>query len=214
MKPEPLYNIHCHSKESSDKIISFRSFHVDDEDINTEDYFTLGIHPWHRNNKSAQFEKLQKLIHHKNCLAIGEAGIDKLRGPNLQIQEDIFIKQARMADEISKPIIIHCVKAFIEIIRVKQELKPKVPWIIHGFNKNIELAKQLIAQGFYLSLGSGWIKKKETFTELLTQLPADKLFFESDEQAIDTVLELYNLANNYNNFSAIIAKNVNLVFNV
>ena len=112
-----------------------------------------------------------------NCLALGEIGLDKLKGVAFSEQEAILRSLLSVATEAQKPVILHCVKAFGEIIHFKKEF-PSIPnWVIHGFNKNPELAKQLIDHGFYLSINP----QKSAFSEeLLKIIPMDRLFLETD----------------------------------
>lgn len=115
--------------------------------------FSLGIHPWYITRPEKQIELLRSTIH-RGITAIGETGLDKLTSAPLSLQEDIFIAQALLAEEIQKPLIIHCVKAWSELISLKKKILPEVPWIIHGFRGNKILSEQLINQGFYLSFSN------------------------------------------------------------
>ena len=93
-----------------------------------------------------------------------------------------------MAEECAKPLIIHCVKAWQEIIAAKKRIRPHVPWIIHGFRGNGELAVQLVNQGFYLSFG-------EYFNvEALQAVWPDRLLVETDDKQIDIRLVYTKLA--------------------
>lgn len=117
---------------------------------------SAGIHPWYIYNVHAQIETLRSLLEENTLVAIGEAGLDKMADAPLSLQQEVFLEQARMAEEYRKPLIIHCVKAWQELIAVKKLIRPGMPWIIHGFRGNGELAAQLIAQGFYLSFGAAF----------------------------------------------------------
>ena len=67
----------------------------------------------------------------------------------MALQETVFIRQAKMADAAGKPLIVHLVKATDALLRLKKELKPRVPWIIHGFRGKAQLAEELLRHGFY-----------------------------------------------------------------
>ena len=71
----------------------------------------------------------------------------------MDLQKEVFLAQANLAEETHKPLIIHCVKAWADLIACKKAVKPEMPWIIHGFRGNGELASQLVRLGFYLSFG-------------------------------------------------------------
>ncbi|MDZ7934269.1 MAG: TatD family hydrolase [Emticicia sp.] len=105
----------------------------------------------------------------------------RLKGSPLPLQEEIFIKQIRIAEEVKKPIIIHCVKCFNELISIKKIIRPKVPMIVHGFNNNLTIAQMLLERGFYISLGAAILQENSNAAQLLTQIPLEKLFLETDD---------------------------------
>ena len=132
-----FYNIHTHRLlppvENCRQIVN-RIVGID-KVFPEEKKLSCGIHPWHIQDANAQLEELKsRLDTFNNIVAIGEAGLDKLHSPvSLLQQQEIFHQQALLAEEYEKPLIIHCVKAWEEIIREKKSLRPSVPWIIHGF---------------------------------------------------------------------------------
>lgn len=115
---------------------------------------SVGIHPWSVSEESffEQLEVLEYLAADSRVKAIGEIGLDKLKGPDLKLQEEVFLKQIRVAEAVKKPIIVHCVKSFNELIAIKKVVRPKVPMIIHGFNRKVDLAKELMQKGFFFHL--------------------------------------------------------------
>lgn len=141
-------------------------------------YYSYGIHPWNIENKELQFGLLTEAAFHPSVIALGEAGLDKNIETPLQEQTDIFTRQAVLAEEFGKPLIIHCVKAWDEMLAVKKELKPRMPWIIHGFRGNGILAEQLVNKGFWLSFG------EKHNPEALKAAWPNKLLTETDESAI------------------------------
>ena len=138
---------------------------------------SVGIHPWYIYNVREQLSCLESIIAVPNVVAIGEAGLDKLVGTPLDIQQDVFLKQAVLAEKMNKPLIVHCVKAWEELIAIRKEVKPHVPWIIHGFRGNGELAQQLILHGFYLSFGEHF-----QISSLRKAWP-ERLLIETDESS-------------------------------
>ncbi len=173
---------------------------------------SIGIHPWYIYNVREQMDKLSKLLSARDYIAIGEAGFDKTVQTPLDIQEEVFLLQAELAEQKEKPLIIHCVKAWNELIASNKKAKPRMPWVIHGFRGNGILAEQLIRQGFYLSFG-------EYFNPEALQVawPA-KIFAETDNKTIDIRTVYNNLASSLNlsleTFSQQINKNVQTIFSV
>ena len=104
-----------------------------------------------------------------------------------------------MANEFKKPVIIHCVGAFQEIIKIKKDLNITVPAIIHGFSKNETVAKDLVKNGFYISFGK-YLFENPLLKNVFHKIPNDSFFLETDSshQKIEAI---YNLAAAYKNIS-------------
>ncbi|WAC41657.1 TatD family hydrolase [Pedobacter sp. SL55] len=152
---------------------------------------SIGIHPWY--GKLQELDKnlkyLNVLARQENVKLIGECGLDKLKGEPMENQLQTLEAQISLAEELKKPLIIHCVKAFDELVALKKRLQPTVPMIIHGFNKKYEMAQQLINQGFYLSFGAAVLKSDEVAMALeKTETP---FFLETDEADV-SITEIYN----------------------
>ncbi len=113
------------------------------------------------------------------------------------MQQSVFEKQLLLAEKYQKPVVIHCVAAFQEIIEIKKRLKIKVPMVIHGFSKNAPIAQQLIDNGFYISFGKYLLQNPE-LEPVFKSIPNDKFFLETDtiEEGIEKV---YALAAKYKN---------------
>ena len=149
-------------------------------------WYSVGMHPWHvtRMPDEEQLSVWKELAGHPQVLAVGEAGLDKLAEAPLALQQEVFIRQARLAEETGKPLVIHAVKAADELLLAKRTLHPSVPWLIHGFRGKAALATVYLKHGFHLSFGE---KYQE---EALRTVPADRLFIETDESAVP-VEQLY-----------------------
>lgn len=133
------------------------------EYVPSSSWKSAGIHPWDVNPETLQedLRQLDKLAGHDQVLLIGECGLDKMKGPELKIQQQAFTDQIRIANARHKPLIVHCVRAFEELIAITKEHPPQVPVIIHGFNKSPELARQLSNHGFLLSFGAALLEPKQ-----------------------------------------------------
>ena len=88
--------------------------------------FTFGIHPWYVNevNHISLIKTVKEIAGNPFLSAIGEAGFDKLRGPSSDLQKIVFEEQASIAEINKKPLIIHCVRAWDELIASHKILKP------------------------------------------------------------------------------------------
>lgn len=148
--------------------------------------YTIGIHPWHltKDNFSNQLQKVRIYGCHENVAAIGEAGFDMLKGPSIELQKRAFEEQVKIAGEYSKPVYIHCVKAWEELLAAHKRLKPSRPWLVHGFRGKKELALQLLSRGMYISFWFGFVIRPES-GELIRILPSDRIFLETDGSGED-----------------------------
>lgn len=154
------YDIHTHQPASRPEDIAIINRLVTGQEADLPphsaactQFFSVGIHPWYIDNVKEQLAELEALLTRPEVVAVGEAGLDKLAETPMDIQHELFLAQALLAEAINKPLLIHCVKAWPELIAAQKAVRPHIPWIIHGFRGNGELATQLIRQGFLLSFG-------------------------------------------------------------
>lgn len=140
-------------------------------------FYSVGIHPWSLTPGSKEsLQRLEAAVQHEQVVAVGETGLDKLKsGVSYEEQIAYFEKHIALSEEFHKPLIIHAVKAYDDIIHIHKKSKPKQPWIIHGFRGKPETARQLIHEGLYLSYGEYYNH------ESLKSTPLDRLFLETDE---------------------------------
>jgi TatD DNase family protein len=191
-----FFNCHTHQFTNQSNILELVNQYPQEFDASIP-FYSIGIHPWYI--KEDQIDEHLKIIEEKlqtkNCLAIGECGLDKRIEIPFEQQIIVFEKQLALAEKYKKPVIIHCVAAFQEITEIKKKLKISVPMIIHGFSKNGQLANQLISAGFYLSFGKYLLKNPDLKT-VFQDIPNDRFFLETDtiEEGIEQV---YNLASEY-----------------
>ena len=165
-----FFDIHTHHSVSDTAILSCHTAHI------PQRICSLGIHPWYIDTDfMQQMEKMYSEKLPKNVVAIGEIGLDKNIQTPINIQQIIFKEQINIAEERSLPIVIHCVRAWEELISIYKKSKKNTPWVIHGFRGKGTLASQLLRQGFYLSFGTHF------HAEAVKAAWREKLFAETDE---------------------------------
>lgn len=156
-------------------------------------WISAGIHPWYIKMEDWQkdLQTLKKWIDNEQIIAIGECGLDRLAQVSIAQQLLVFDAQIKLAEQVQKPVIIHCVRAFNELIQWKIQNKPLIPLIIHGFNNKQEIAQQLLAHGFYFSLGTALVNPNSNASKVIKLIPIERLFLENDdrETPIETVYE-------------------------
>jgi len=183
------FDVHAHSYAEDKNVFSILNTYPNSSDFSKP--FSIGIHPWYLHKETIEPELLiiEEKLQHKNCFALGECGLDKATNVDFEIQKDVFHKQVKLSEKYQKPLIIHCVRAFQEIIVFKKDLKPKQTWIIHGFNKNLQVAQSLLKNGILLSIGAAIINNKK-LQEVLLHISLDAILIETDDTRF-AVQEIY-----------------------
>ena len=150
-------------------------------------FYSVGLHPWEiKGDWRTQMAGILVKALHPQVAMIGEAGIDKKNGAApLEVQMEVFREHVRLSELLRKPLIIHCVKGFDEVLAIRKEMKATLPWLIHGFRGGIEQWQQLSRAGLLVSIGEHYDE------ELVKELPLSQLFIESDERG--DLLTIYNL---------------------
>jgi TatD DNase family protein len=195
-----FYNLHTHKFTNNSSILELVNQYPWEFDAAIPHY-SIGIHPWYINEErlTSDLKVIEEKLRLKQCLALGECGLDKRIEISMVLQTTVFEKQIALAEKYQKPLVLHLVAAFDELIEIKKRLKISVPIIIHGFSKNGKVAKQLVANGFYLSFGKYLLRNPE-LKEVFQAVPNDRFFLETDTIE-ETLEEVYALAAEYKGMS-------------
>ena len=142
-------------------------------------FFSAGVHPQDALKYScADFEPLWDS---PNCLAVGECGLDRTADVPLARQVEVFRAQIEEAVRRDKPLVIHCVRCFPELIRMKTDSgADALPWVLHGFRGAKRKAFELLDAGFALSFGAGLLRDAGNM-EYFAEIPLDRILNETDE---------------------------------
>lgn len=182
----PFIDIHTHSRLDIPDILQVRNHIIGRDQIMGDGVYTAGIHPWYIDRPlSEQWEQLEVAVIKKEVIAIGECGLDKQCKTDWDLQLEIFQRQIKLANTINKPLIIHSVRAYQEIMQQLILQESQTPVIFHGFNKKTELARQLLQKGYYLSLGTDILQGRQD--ALIVEIPLNKLFLETDNKTTNIV---------------------------
>ena len=210
------FNLHTHKATNQTNILELVNQYPQEFDA-TIPYYSIGIHPWFivEERIEADLVIIESKLQEASCLAVGECGLDKRIEIPMELQEMVFERQLLLAQQYNKPVVIHCVAAFQELITIKKKLNISVPMLIHGFSKNAQIAKQLVDNGFYISFGKYLLLNKE-LEAVFTSVPNNRFFLETDttDEGIEAV---YELAAKYkgisvNEIQEIVNSNFNEVF--
>ena len=200
----PYVNIHTHYNNHIDdnEFVEIQNIDVDNiVNVDVSHFYSIGIHPWNLKSQNLKISETQKLgdlesqcLGDLNIKAIGECGLDRACDVDFEIQKEVFMKQIELSEQIAKPLIIHAVRTYPDIISIRKETKAKQSWIIHGFQGSVQSAEQLLRHdGIYLSLGDVLFKNERRASELLNVIPLDRMFLETDVAERD-IVEVYEKA--------------------
>lgn len=190
-QPDHYLDFHTHRMREATREDVMEIVSVHPGKGHTYQYYTIGFHPWwiEMPLNPSQSEVLAHGLKDPYCLALGEIGLDNLKGPAMDQQMAILRSQLPLAIEYHKPVIIHCVRAFDQLVRIKKQFPEIKNWCIHGYGRHATLARQLIDQGFYISLMPGLPAAK--YKEILTAIPLDRVFLETDSMPEVSIKQVY-----------------------
>ncbi|MCD8519281.1 MAG: TatD family hydrolase [Flavobacterium sp.] len=186
-------NLHTHKFSNLSDVIEVVNQYPWEFDASVPNY-SIGIHPWYvdENRLETDLEIIKEKLQLTGCLALGECGLDKRIEIPLDLQISVFKKQLEMVKETQKPIVLHCVAAYDEMIAIKKEMKIENPMIIHGFSKNEQVAQSLLKNGFYLSFGK-YLLRNPDLEKVFTFAPENQILLETDTIE-ETIYQVYEKA--------------------
>ena len=194
--PKNTDYIDIHSHLGGEHPGIFRVYNLFLEDFYEEielDVFSCGLHPWHIKNYDDLEnlpEKLKKAIQHPSMIAIGEAGLDKIIPTEMEQQMSVFNDQVELSEKYGKPMIIHCVKAFQQLLKIRKDMNARQPWILHGFNSSPQLAGDLVKKSIFISASPRLMNNEARCKKILESIPPDCLFIETDDEETG-IVEIY-----------------------
>ncbi len=190
MLSDKFINIHSHSYSNDPEVISILNLRAGESfAVEQKQLVSYGVHPWDTLLPD-RVKLLGEYTMLNNLIAIGECGFDKFKAGNYQEQETLFIQHVNISEKVHKPLIIHCVGYFNEILTLKKKLNVKQTWIVHGFKGHHQLASQLVRAGIYLSFGADIIKPNNKVIKALRSLSPNSFFLETDESTV-SIQEVY-----------------------
>lgn len=183
-------DFHTHHGAGSADTVAVRNIMSGEEipgDFTANTLFSAGIHPWQVTADNLLWLKAELVltVAHPHAVIIGEAGFDRLKGPSQEIQHEAFLFQAETAEQMHKPMIIHCVRGWEELLKARREVRPVMPWVIHGFRGRRQLAASLADEGFWFSFGLKGLTK-----ELLDSIAHERILLETDDTQ-GTIADVY-----------------------
>lgn len=190
-------DFHTHRDRQLPNLINLQTLHVSTalQEADLPLICSLGLHPWFVDASwEDAWQHLEVLASLEKVVAIGECGLDRHIDLPVAVQTMIFQKQIELAETIRKPLVIHCVRAFAELIALKKSSKSSIPWIIHGFHKKIEVLQQLLKHDFYFSFGAAILSDRSPVIQAIANIPDGKFLLETDDREDISIEQIYDRA--------------------
>lgn len=187
MNPK-FFDAHSHGKPSKSAAQTLTSYSFPEETPLKDSLYCYGSHPWSASSyNSDQFEaELKAQITEQNFVALGECGLDKASEIPWELQLTSFESQIELACKYQiQVVIIHCVKAYSEILAVAAAKNFKGILVFHDFNASFEVAKELIHKGHVMSLGKTLDRENSKVPSYLSQDMLESILLESDAEDLD-----------------------------
>ena len=216
----PFIDIHTHqpsNRRDLIEIVNTLPFHAPQEKVR---FYSAGVHPWYIDaTGEAEYRHwLNRLLIDKRCLMLGEAGLDGCCHTDESIQKQFFEWQTTLAAELNKPVIIHCVRRYNEVLALSNRSRTHTPWILHGYQSSVGMAAHLLKRNFFFSFGSALLMANERLEAVMNEIPADRLFLETDDSGV-AIEQIYQSAamllnKDVNELKILIFNNFNRMFHV
>ena len=193
----PYVNIHTHNLLPEGDVISVVNIFPWEEDVpeaTDKMVFSMGLHPWfiEETDVEESLAKIERFLAERKLFGVGEAGLDAVNGPERDVQIDVFKRQVDLSERYGRPLIIHCVKEYNEMLALRRSTGAKQTWILHGFGSSPQMMEQLTGAGIFLSFGAGLLKSQK-LQQVCSEVPDEMLFFENDVSETD-IKEIYKKA--------------------
>ncbi len=177
-------NFHTHKQSISDGVRTVYNQLLHEETDLPKQLYSAGLHPWHADKLTAS--ELSRILDlHRsslNLVALGETGLDRVCKIPIQLQQDIFELQLNKAVIMNLPVIIHCVKAWEEMLAITRHYH--IPMVLHGYNGSDQLTENLVKRGFYFSVGPLILNPNSKISHSINHIPPSALFCETDDSDI------------------------------
>lgn len=144
---------------------------------------SFGIHPWYIHEVPPNWQEILKKYLLQVPSAVGEIGLDqKFTANPMDLQEYFLIEQLRLAEELQRPVSIHCVKAWHILTPILEDFKNAAIGIqLHSYNGGSEMVDKLANLGCYFSFSGSLTRlKNKKAHSALRRIPPDRLLLETD----------------------------------
>ncbi len=199
-------DIHTHSYYQDPQVtLLLNTFPEETDKTSLPVLLSMGLHPWHINEN--RWEEMTEMIRQSastntHIAAIGETGLDKTIACPLPVQEKVFLAHLSVAENFRKPVVIHCVRSYSEMLALRKKSDRHIPWIFHWFNADEQTARELTRKNCYLSFGHMLFNDKSKAWRVFKTIPPEAVFFETDDAGY-SIRQVYDQAAKLRNMQVI-----------
>ena len=146
-------------------------------------YPTVGYHPSEANEiNEADIVLLEEMLNNNKIYAIGECGLDYYWvSDNKDKQKWLFEQQIMLSIKYNIPLVIHCRDAVSDVYEILKKYNGKVKFVMHCYSGSVEMAREFIKLGGYISLGGPvTFKNAKTPKDVAIDVPLERLMIETD----------------------------------
>ena len=179
-------DFHTHKTKVESNVFSIYSHSVGNPHSCDEHYLSVGLHPWDISKVDVEhaLAEVESLMDREGVIMVGECGLDHCHGVSMAVQQQVFERHVLLSEQYAKPLVIHCVRAFDELLALKKRHKPQQTWVVHGFANNISIARRLVSEGILLSFGQNLFNPNGNSAKIIRQMTEIPFFLETDDSSI------------------------------
>ncbi len=183
------FMLSCAAKFSDFKSLENAAF------INKKIIPCFGIHPWYAEDFNDMTRKyLENILLKYPKSLIGEIGLDNVKNIEFSLQKDVLTAQLKIASIYKRPVILHCVKAYEQMLNILTKYPVKA-FLLHSYNGNENYTKRFTKINGYFSINTKILKENNSkAVKVLKSIPINKLLLEtdaSDSYCLDNIKLVY-----------------------
>lgn len=143
-------------------------------------YAAVGVHPENLENLPDDYlDRIAGLTKHPKVVAVGETGLDYHWDIPREEQKRVFEEQLGLSIDLKMPIIVHDREAHGDVFDLLRKYRPNA--LVHCFSGSVELMREAVRMGLYISLGGVvTFKNARHSVEVASEIPLDRLLLETD----------------------------------
>ncbi|MDL2320084.1 TatD family hydrolase [Alistipes sp. OttesenSCG-928-B03] len=181
-------DIHTHNMQPQPDTVAVYSHRIGHGALPPEGMpFSAGVHPW--DAAAVDLESALAYLETAPAVAVGEIGLDFATDIDRTRQAEVFAAQLRIAERRCLPVVIHCVRAYNEALRILNDFSLQGV-VFHAYTGSEQQTQALLDAGYFISVGRRSLHSPKTVAALRALLPLDRLFAETDDDP-DTVAYIY-----------------------